>query len=464
MTASNAERRRSATNSDMTDVPGPPAGGPSDFPPPGATPNDPTTVQPVTAAGVPLAGAAGAASMEEYPLEDQPWYRKPGPLAGLVIGALALLGLGAFALFSGSGDDEAVTTDGAISMQITVTRTTGGDEPFATEQIATVTGPTDTPDGFIWVLPPNSIAPEPATAVTDGIGDVLFRWAPLEQLVDSAGWRSTLVISEVLAPNVTLGATEFNCLLERSGSTQGVPMTVDISASPVSEERLVTYSFPGHEFAPGDRMSCAVANGPLAPTTTTTTVPDPTTTVLETTTTVAETTTTTTTTVAPPATDPPATDPPATDPPATDPPATDPPATAPPTQPATVLEIIEGNPDLSMFNDAITTADLRDQLSAPGSFTIVAPNDAAMGANPSDLTDQAAAKAFVLSYVNSDEALTSADLETRDDIKFDVGPVRVIVVTGSTITIGGAEVVGAEQVADTGVVHTLGQTLVTPAP
>jgi uncharacterized surface protein with fasciclin (FAS1) repeats len=402
--------------------------------------------------------------MEEYPLEDQPWYRKPGLVIGLAVGAIVLLGLLAFALLSGSDDDEAVTTDGAVSMQITVNRTTDGDEPFATEQTASVTGPTDTPNGFIWVLPPNSIAPDPATAVTDGNGNVQFRWAPLEQLIDTEGWRSTLVITETLAPEVTLEATAFNCLLERTGeATQGIAMTADISTAPVTEERTVTYSFPGHEFAPGDRMSCAVVNGPLAPTpTTTTTVPESTTTVPETTTTVAATTTTTTVAATTTTTT-------AVAPPATDPPATDPPATDPPTQPATVVEVIEANPDLSLFADAIEVAGLSEQLSGSGPFTIVAPNNTAIeqllvGATPPDLTDPATAKDFVLAYVLTGEELTSEDLAALTSITFDVGPEQVIDATVSPITIGGAEVVAADAMADTGVVHTLGQTFVTPAP
>jgi uncharacterized surface protein with fasciclin (FAS1) repeats len=449
----------------MTDVPGPPTGEPGDLPPPGATPNDPTTVQPVTAAGVPLAGAAGAASMSEYPVEDQPWYRKPGVLVGVVIAAIVLLGLLAFALLSGSDDDDAVTTDEAISMQITVNRTTDGNEPFATQQTATVTGPTDTPTGFVWVLPPNGVAPDPITAVTDGNGDVLFRWAPLEQLTDSSGWRSTLVISEVLPPNVTLGATDFNCLLERSGvSTQGVPMTVDISAALVTEERTATYSFPGHEFAPGDRMSCPIANGPLAPTPTT--VPDPTTTVPETTTTVAATTTTvaatTTTTVASTTT--------VVETTTTVAEATTTTTVAPPALKSTVVEVIDGNPDLSSFANLITVAGLRDQLNAQDStFTIVAPNNTAIadllaGPTPPNLDDQATAQAFVLAHVLTGQVLTSDLLVDGETITFDVGDPQTIVVADSTITIGGAPVVAADATADTGVVHTLGKTLVAPAP
>ena len=194
----------------MSEVPGSPASNPGDLPHLGGNPTDPTIVQPITAAGAPFNPVPGRA----VPKADQPWYSGPGGIAAGAAVLVVLLGLLLFALFGGSDDnDSVVSTDGALAMQITVNRTAVG-EPFATQQIATVTGPTDTPNGFLWVLPPNGVAPDPITAVTDGNGDVLFRWAPLEQLIDPAGWRSTLVISEELAPNVTLDASAFNCLLE----------------------------------------------------------------------------------------------------------------------------------------------------------------------------------------------------------------------------------------------------------
>ena len=448
----------------MSDSPTPPNGNVE-------PPFDPTTVQPVVpppvAANVPphfeVSNVPPPVETDTYVVADS-WYRRPGVLAGIALGVITLIVIGLIIFFVSSDDDETVVTDSAASMQVTITRTTDdGTTPFATLQTAIVTGPTDTPDGFVWLSPPNAIAPDPATAVTDGNGDVLFRWAPREELIDSAGWRSTLVVSEILAPGVTLGATNFNCLLERPGeSTRGVPMTAEISTALITEEREVRYSFAGHEFAPGDRMSCEIANAQFVPSSTSapeTTVPEATTSVVETTTTLAATTTVAPTTQAP------TTAAPTTAAPVTAAPTTAAPTTVPAT---TAMTIIDGRSDLTTFRNLIDRAGLRVQLSNPAvKTTILAPNNDAIAqfvgtAGAPDLNDVGNARAFVLSHVLTGEVLMSSDLAARADITLDEGPARTIDAATSPITINGASVIAADDAADVSVIHTLGRALPDP--
>lgn len=179
-------------------------------------------------------------------------------------------------------------------------------------------------------------------------------------------------------------------------------MAVDISAAPVTEQRTVTYSFPGHEFAPADRMSCAVANGPLTPVPTSTTSVDTTTTVLATTTTVAE---TTTTTVAPTTT------------------------TIPLSE--SVIAILEDRDDLKSFLELVDRAGLRAYFSDPNvAFTMMAPNNDPLEfctpACPPVDVDEGAVREFVLARVITGEVLPSSDLDDGKVTQFDFGSPQTV--------------------------------------
>jgi|GEM_PF-951119 len=444
----------------MTDVPGSPAGNPGDLPPLGGNPTDPTIVQPITAAGAPFNPAPGG----PVPKEDQPWYRGPGGIAAGAAVLVVLLGLLLFALFGGSDDnDSVVSTDVEDSVQLEITRMTRTEEGVPATLTATVIGPVARPADYGWILPPGAQAPEPAVGSTDASGKLKFAWAPVATPTPETTWSSTITITEVLPANATLTATSYECVLNRGDVKSNITIFVNISTEPVTEPRNVVYSFSGVKFVPGDSATCPILSGDMNVEPTTTTTPETTTTTPETTTTTPE---TTTTTVAP-TTLPPTTAPPVTDPPVTDPPVTDPPVTDPPDQRATVLEIIENRADLSEFNDAIIVAQLGGKLSGPGPFTIMAPDNDAIQqlVNPPDLTDQAAAEAFVNAHVKTGVVLQRENLVNGEEITFDDGVVvHDIVVSGSTIMIGDAEVVDdpAAELADTGIVHTLGQTLIPP--
>ena len=441
----------------MTDVPGPPAGNPGDLPPLGENPTDPTIVQPITAAGAPFNPAPGG----PVPKEDQPWYRGPGGIAAGAAVLVVLLGLLLFALFGGSDDnDSVVSTDVEDSVQLEITRMTRTEEGVPATLTATVIGPVARPADYGWILPPGAQAPEPAVGSTDASGKLKFAWAPVATPTPETTWSSTITITEVLPANATLTATSYECVLNRGDVKSNITIFVNISTEPVTEPRNVVYSFSGVKFVPGDFATCPILSGDMNVEPTTTTTPEtttttvaPTTTVPETTTTVAPTTTvpeTTTTTVAPT------------------------PTTAPETSTTvlktTVIDTIENDPDLTSFALLIDTVGLRDQLNDQNStFTIMAPDNTAIdqllaGPNPPDLTDPVVASDFVLAHVKTGMVLMSADLVDGETITFDVGDPQVIAVAGSAITVGGAPVVAADATSETGVVHTLGQTLIPPTP
>ena len=53
----------------------------------------------------------------------------------------------------------------------------------------------------------------------------------------------------------------------------------------------------------------------------------------------------------------------------------------------TIVEIAQGNPDLSTLVTAVTKAGLADTLSGPGPFTVFAPTNAAFSALPKGTLD-----------------------------------------------------------------------------
>ena len=166
------------------------------------------------------------------------------------------------------------------------------------------------PDAYVWIVPGDGIAGQPASRDTDATGRTEFRWAPPSD-ADAGTWSSTVEFAEFVAPEGDAAVTGLgaDCLLERGESTETLVVTADVRADEVNDSLtgIGSYSFPNVRFRAGDRVQCTLGNQvPIPPPTTvpestttvpesTTTVPETTTTVPETTTTVPETTTTTTT-------------------------------------------------------------------------------------------------------------------------------------------------------------------------
>ncbi len=422
-----------------------------------------TPAPPAAGAAAAAAGAAPVApgQVDQYPVVDPPWYRQPGPLAGIAIGVLVLLGIGGFLLFANNDADDAdvvVSTDVNDSVQLEISRITRTEAAVSATLTATVTGPAASPAEYEWILPAGAQAPEPAVGVTDQTGRLKFVWSPVDQLTADTTWSSTVTIDEVLPPNATLADTRFECVLNRNSATSNIIIEASLSPEPVTEQRNVTYSFANTEFVAGDSVTCPILSGDEN-LETTTTVPESTTTLPETTTTDVTTTTVVPTTL-PPTTVAPA-------PVVTASTTTTTTTVAPKT---TVISIIEGRTDLSTFSNLINRAGLREQLAAQtGTFTVVAPNNAAIEAllataGAPDLNDPTAARDFVLAHVKTGMVLKGSDIAAMQAITFDFGPERVVDATVSPITIGGAKVIDTGVPADLGVVHTLDRTLVTPAP
>ena len=213
----------------------------------------------------------------------------------------------------------------------------------------------------------------------------------------------------------------------------------------------MTYTFPNHEFLPGDTVTCElVSQSPPE-----TTVPESTTTVPETT--VPETTVPATD---PPATDPPATDPPATTPPVTEPPATtppvteppvtEPPVTEPPAAPATATEALQAAGDYGTFLGlASDVPSVQALLDGAGPITVFAPNDAAF-AGVTAPTDPAELEELLLSHIDSTGSLDAAAIFDGSWTEIPVASGGTQPVVQSPPTVGGATVVEADLASTSG--------------
>jgi len=410
---------------DMTDadpnLPGDP------LPPPGA----PTQAMPVT----PTDG--------EYELAT-PWYKQPGIIAAIVVGVLLIGGLIAALLWLGGDDDDADVVAATVVLVPKDESGAGLERGF----LADVTGTTEFPTSFIWLEPESVPGPDGITGSTDGADRVTFAWAPAAEVVEPETWTSTITFVETAPPGFVEPGPVVECVLARP-EEQNTTVSMDVVVDPPDPtvERLVTYTFPNHEFLPGDTVTCELVSQQLPPESTTT-VPESTTTVPEETTTVPEETTTVPETTAPPATDPPATTPPATDPPATDPPATD-----PPSDPATATEALQAAGDYGTFLSlASGVPSVEALLDGAGPITVFAPTDDALsGVNP--LTDPDDLEELLLSHIVDGDALDAAAI-------FDGSRTEVTMASGGTQpvdqaagTVGGASVAEADLTSTNGVSH-----------
>ena len=430
----------------------------------------PTTQMPAQAAftGTAAAGAAGGAVYgdqygTEYgvagePDEPLPWYQQRGPLIAAIVGGvlfliLALL-LGIW--FFGGGDDLPSTAN-----RLFITATDEEGQPLDREYTVTVIGLEGSPTSFLWLTPPNSLAPEPATTSPDGGGEAVFTWAPTEEVGDLTRWLSNATITTVVPVGWRLPDQPIPCSLERRDQANSVvELTYEGRQVNNNKERTVTYEFLEYTFVPGDTVRCALAG--VAPGATTTT---------STTTTSTTSTSTTTTTTEPPPTDPPVTDPPPTVPP-TDPPPTEPPPTVPPTEPPptdppptvppteNAWEIIQAQPDLSEFVALSVTCSWDTYFSDPDrTFTLFAPdNDALDIPDPPDCTDLN--DTLFDFQVHEDNKLTLADINGMDEIDM-ANEESATVVVGDPTTVGDAQILTPDLNGTNGMTHIVDAVLVT---
>lgn len=125
----------------------------------------------------------------------------------------------------------------------------------------------------------------------------------------------------------------------------------------------------------------------------------------------------------------------------------------------TILELAAENPQLSQLVAAIEAAGLTDALEQAGPLTVFAPNnDAFAQLNQSDLTallSDPTSLGDILEYHVVEGSYPSSELSDGDTLTTMEGTDLTVSVDGSTITVGGAEVVQPDIQAGNGVIHVI---------
>ena len=134
-----------------------------------------------------------------------------------------------------------------------------------------------------------------------------------------------------------------------------------------------------------------------------------------------------------------------------------------------VVDIIVNSPEHDTLEDAVIAAELADDLSGPGPFTVFAPTDAAFAALPDGtietlLADPTGTLAQILLYhVVGGQAL-STDLSDGQTITTLLGEDITVTIGMNGVMINNATVVVADITATNGVVHVIDAVLLPPAP
>lgn len=134
----------------------------------------------------------------------------------------------------------------------------------------------------------------------------------------------------------------------------------------------------------------------------------------------------------------------------------------------TVVDVIVNSTEHDTLEAAVIAAELADDLSGPGPFTVFAPTDAAFAALPSGtietlLADPTGTLAQILLYhVVSGQAL-STDLSDGQTIATLLGENITVTIGMNGVMINNATVVVADILADNGVVHVIDAVLL-PQP
>jgi len=128
---------------------------------------------------------------------------------------------------------------------------------------------------------------------------------------------------------------------------------------------------------------------------------------------------------------------------------------------ATVVDIAVNNADFETLVLAVTEAELADDLSGDGPFTVFAPTDDAFAdAGINSATDLPATEALVniLQYHVVPDLALSTDLETGYYETLNGDSLYILVDNG--VFVNGVEVVLADQQAQNGVIHVIGEVLI----
>ena len=405
---------------------------------------EPTTVMP--AAGAAATGIVAGSGMPPVPpggqpppgapldpeSEDVPWYKRPGPLAAMIIGGLLLLALIIWLIFGGSDDDK--SDPGANLLIIETVDESGAaiDRGF----IADVIGPADQPNAYTWLLPTGSSAPDSAGGTTGSSGRLEFSWMPTDDVSDPAAWASTIRLVEQIPPDWTPPGPIVDCVLERADEQDStVSLSVEASTPDATADRFATYAFPNHKFIPGDLVTCSLVSTESPATTTTSTTTSTTST---TSTTVPETTTTV----------------PAT----TEAPTTTADATTTTVLSTTLWEAMQADSNLSEFvalaNQVGLGADFNDSSKT---MTVFAPENNAIDVPPG--TPDAEVLAILEPLIVDGESLAVADVASWPNPVTARGGVEYVV-DAAVPSIGGAGFVTADTPGANGMLQVMDAVLV----
>jgi uncharacterized surface protein with fasciclin (FAS1) repeats len=138
-------------------------------------------------------------------------------------------------------------------------------------------------------------------------------------------------------------------------------------------------------------------------------------------------------------------------------------------EPTTVVDIIVNSPVHNTLETAVIAADLANDLSGAGPFTVFAPTDDAFAALPAGaldalLADPTGALAQVLLYHAVSGIALSTDLSDGQMITTLLGEDVTVTINGNGVFINDAQVIVADIVADNGVVHVIDAVLLPPPP
>jgi uncharacterized surface protein with fasciclin (FAS1) repeats len=133
--------------------------------------------------------------------------------------------------------------------------------------------------------------------------------------------------------------------------------------------------------------------------------------------------------------------------------------------PATVVEIIVNSPVHTTLETAVIAAELADDLSGVGPFTVFAPTDAAFAALPTGLvetllTDPTGPLADILLYHVVSGLAPSTSLSNGEMITTLLGQDIMVTITGGNVFINNAQVIVADLIAENGIVHVIDAVLI----
>ena len=134
-----------------------------------------------------------------------------------------------------------------------------------------------------------------------------------------------------------------------------------------------------------------------------------------------------------------------------------------------VVDVIVNSPDHNTLEVAVIAAELADDLSGPGPFTVFAPTDAAFAALPAGvvdalLVDPTGDLAQILLYHVVSGTALSTSLTDGQTITTLQGEDITVTIGMNGVMINNATVVVADILADNGVVHVIDAVLLPPAP